>query len=626
MTDRSDPGANEWLALATLTTVWVGTSAGAALSADVDPFTQLALVIIGAAVAMGGRGLHRTRWLMVLALVSLSAGSAADRRWVPVEPDTFAGQVSLITDPRGEWPVVWAEAELDDGRRVEVRATGQLASELGTASAGARLGVEASLAPIDDSGHHRARHLVGRATIRSITSSAGPAGWRGPVEAVRRVVVGGAPLRDEATTALYLGLVIGDDRAQDAVQRSRFRAAGMTHLLAVSGQNVAFVLAAASPLIRRLGRRWRFGAVALILVVFAVITRLEPSVLRATWTAAVATWALLSGRSSTGITTVAAAVSILLLVDPALRLSLGFRLSVAATLGILVLGPLVVSRLRGPIWLRSALAVTISAQLGVLPLLDRTFGPVPLASLPANLLAGPAAGAVMTWGMTVGPLLGLVRPPTAVRRVIEQPVWAALGWLDGVAAFAADLPLPTVGVGSVLLGLVAWLAVALAIGRPESRRLAAIALVLVASATVVSRPTDDLPWVELAPGAEIVRLDRPGGDALVVLVVDRPRSDVVVDQLVLARLRTVDVVIALHGGRSTRDVVADVDALVAIGAVLAPMQHRIPGAVRLDRPVLLGDGDTALLVEPAPDDRLTARFTGRTAHLDTTGWGISPRE
>ena len=81
--------------------------------------------------------------------------------------------------------------------------------------------------------------------------------------------------------ALLAGLVLGDDRDQPAVLRDAFSAVGLTHLLAVSGQNVAFVLAAAGPLLRRLRLGPRLAAVLVLLAFFALVTRFEPSVLRA---------------------------------------------------------------------------------------------------------------------------------------------------------------------------------------------------------------------------------------------------------------------------------------------------------------------------------------------------------
>src|SRR5690606_1035348 len=86
--------------------------------------------------------------------------------------------------------------------------------------------------------------------------------------------------------------------------------------------------------------------------------------------------------------------------------SVGFTLSVGATGAIVALAEPLADALPGPRILREPLAVTVAAQLGVAPILLVTFGPMPLASLPANLLAVPAAGALMAWGITAGMLAG----------------------------------------------------------------------------------------------------------------------------------------------------------------------------------------------------------------------------
>src|SRR5436189_94520 len=75
-----------------------------------------------------------------------------------------------------------------------------------------------------------------------------------------------------------------------------FRGAGLSHLLAVSGQNVAFVLALAGPMLRRLGLRVRLPATIAVIAFFALVTRFEPSVLRASAMAALAVTASTMGR------------------------------------------------------------------------------------------------------------------------------------------------------------------------------------------------------------------------------------------------------------------------------------------------------------------------------------------
>jgi len=492
----------------------------------------------------------------------------------------------------------------------------------------------ADLTPFDGTAHQRSRHLVGRATIRTVVDHRGPDGWRAVVEPVRSLIVRGAPGGDAGVRGLYLGLVIGDDRTQDVVQRARFRTAGLTHLLAVSGQNVAFVLAAAGPIVLRLGRRARWVAVAAILVGFAVITRFEPSVVRATWTAAVAIWAAWTGRRSTGLVSIAAAVSLELVIDPALRLSLGFRLSVAATLGIVVLGPVLAARWPGPVWLRFPAAVTTAAQLAVLPFLERAFGPVSLASLPANLLAGPAAGFVMTWGMTAGPVLALVGAGEGSRSPVDLPVRWALRWLDLVAASMAALPLPRVGVGVVALATMTWIAATLALGARRGQALVGVVtLTLLASTALDGDRRGHHTTHTLAEGAEVVWLRGSDHAEWGALVLDRPHLETVVEAALDARIRGIEVVVARHGGRTTRDVVAALRDVVDVGVVLAPRQHRIPGADAVRERVVIGEGWPRLVLTPSGGDELLVGLevcccdgadVGPEAQTDTALWGISP--
>jgi hypothetical protein len=117
--------------------------------------------------------------------------------------------------------------------------------------------------------------------------------------------------------------------------------------------------------------------------------------------------------------------------------------------------------LPGPAVLREPLAVTAAAQLGVAPVLLSTFGPLPVASLPANLLAVPVAGLVMTWGLTGGLVAGWVGGTVA--EVVQAPTRLLLWWLEEVAQRASRLPAGQlggwqVGVLALGLGLAVWAA------------------------------------------------------------------------------------------------------------------------------------------------------------------------
>jgi competence protein ComEC len=114
-------------------------------------------------------------------------------------------------------------------------------------------------------------------------------------------------------------------------------------------------------------------------------------------------------------------------------------------------------RLPGPRSCAEALAVTIAAQIGVAPVALPAFGGLPLASVPANLLAVPAAAPLTAWGLVGGGLAGVLGPP--FDGWLQTPTRALAGWLALVARWGADLPLgqvrtPHAVALAVIVGLV----------------------------------------------------------------------------------------------------------------------------------------------------------------------------
>lgn len=300
------------------------------------------------------------------------------------------------------------------------------------------------------------RHLAGRVEVAASYPQADTRPWFRAANAVHELLERGAGSMDPSLRSLYLGLVVGDDRNQSELTQFHFRASGLTHLLAVSGQNLVFVLAVLAPLGRRLTyrARWVLGVGAV--VAFVVITRAEPSVLRAATMAILGLSATMAGRRVPAIRLVGLAVVGLLIADPMLVHSVGFRLSVAATLGLLLLTRRIEMRLVGPNAIRLPLAVTLAAQLGAVPVMVTTFGNVSLVAVPANVVAEPAAGLVMTLGLTSGLLSGLVREELAW--VLQAPVRAAVWWVDRVADVGAELAVPPSGLVTwvVIVGALLW--------------------------------------------------------------------------------------------------------------------------------------------------------------------------
>jgi competence protein ComEC len=279
-----------------------------------------------------------------------------------------------------------------------------------------------------------------------------------------RVLAGGRHLAP-TERALMAGFLLGDTRELPHDVEEQFRASGLTHLLAVSGANVAFVMALTRPLLRRLPLRAQLVAGLAVLVVFGTMTRWEPSVLRACAMAACAMTALYLGRPTAGVRVLALAVVALVLADPFLIHSIGFLLSCGASAGIAVLAPAITGRLPGPHWLREPLGVTLAAQIGVAPVLIPVFGSIPLAALPANLVAGPIAGPLTVLGLASGVAGGLVDPWwPGLAALLQAPTGLLAQAMLGVAAFFSRLPVDvdgraawaTIGGGALLGAAKLW--------------------------------------------------------------------------------------------------------------------------------------------------------------------------
>ncbi|HEY5886477.1 MAG TPA: ComEC/Rec2 family competence protein, partial [Acidimicrobiales bacterium] len=191
-------------------------------------------------------------------------------------------------------------------------------------------------------------------------------------------------------------------------------------------------------------------------------------------------------------------------------------------------------RLPGPAALRESAAVTLAAQVAVAPLLATVFGGVPLVSVPANLLAGPAAGFVMVWGLLAGPVAGFV---PAVAPVLHIPTGMALAWLDLVARGAAATPL-----GELRTPHLAVLAVAVLVvhGRPALRRPATIlVLAVVATPALLLARQEPLTGRAVATGAQVWR----DGGAVVVRLDGRARAAPVLEGLRRLGVRRVGLVL-----------------------------------------------------------------------------------
>jgi competence protein ComEC len=331
-----------------------------------------------------------------------------------------------------------------------------------------------------------ARHVVGRIAVTVVADTAAGNPASRAANRIRRLLSHGAQVLPPTERALFTGFVLGDDRAEPPDMVLRFRASGLSHLTAVSGENVAFVLVAAGPLLRRLGLRGRWMATVGLVLWFALLTRFEPSVLRAASMAGLTATSTFLARPASTVRLLALSVTVCTLLDPLLVHAAGWWLSVGATAGIALLGRPLAARLPGPRTLAESLAVTASAQVGVAPASLALFGGMPVVSVLANLLAVPAAAPVMVWGLPAGLVAGLV--PRPVASALHLPSLICIRWIVLVANVGSRLRLGTLSLVPMLLATLA-VTVAVMARRHLPRALALAALVLVLVGAAVHAPS-----------------------------------------------------------------------------------------------------------------------------------------
>ncbi|MEO2107246.1 MAG: ComEC/Rec2 family competence protein [Actinomycetota bacterium] len=537
-----------WVGFGSLSLTWVAVGLAVVLVVGL----VVALVVSGSTrgqstprhAALEGAA-RRMRWTMVAAVITaLVAGIGGASRAVSIVDGTLADRVT--GDPTGAASAMAVELDVvmagdpppgaSGGRwaRAQLRALSApgappagsrervvLRSGAPTPPMGTPTRVSGLASPIDgDAAAWFARQGAAvEVRVVDLQGTGTPPGWLAATTWLReRLRTVASAALDEARASLLTGLVTGDVRGQPAALADAVDAAGLSHLVAVSGSNVAMVVGGVlgACLLIGLGRRVGWGASLVTVWWFVVLVRAEPSVLRAALMASLVLVAALLGRLRDTGHLLSVAVLLAVLLDPLLAGRIGFVLSVAATVGVLVVTPRVRRILPGPEGLRTVLAATIGAQVAVAPVLLLVGGHVGVSALLANVVAVPAAAVGSVIGVGAA-LVATFAPGAAV----------LFGWLAGlplaVVVWAAETFAGPVGqqvdraapwvLGPALLG---WLVVVAVRTGMVGRRTAGGASGAVATVAIVAVVVLGSPAGTLGEGVVLVALDVGQGDAVLV--------------------------------------------------------------------------------------------------------------
>ncbi len=290
----------------------------------------------------------------------------------------------------------------------------------------------------------------------------------------------------EPEAGLAAGILIGLRERVDRDLAGDFATAGTSHVVAISGWNIAIVAGIVGALMRGRPRRLVAVVVGGTIAAYVVVAGASPSVVRAAVMASVVLVARESGRAGRAPAALAWAAALLLLAEPGMIEDAGFRLSVMATAGLLAWATPLGRRIgaigggRMPGWLAESLGISLAAQAATLPDVLATFGRLSLVSPAVNLLVVPLVPVAMAGGVLAlaGGALVMLGAPAWIATLAGLPGWLVLHLMVAFVRAGAGLPFAAVELPPGLAapaGLAAALALAVVVawlrrrGRPRGR-------------------------------------------------------------------------------------------------------------------------------------------------------------
>jgi len=391
-----------------------------------------AIVLLGALLGAGALGLWRTT-LSASPVAALPAGEIVAIRGVVLDWPTrgAASDTALVAVEEARVATGWQAAS------ARVRVTLPLAPTIGKGDrieTSGRFEVTERIALVGFREYLLRQRLHGQfqgrqSRVLAVGPRAGPDAWRALgltalVERLRLHIPG-------AEGALVTGVLLGDDNFLPIHTQAAFTRTSTSHIMALSGWNIAIVAGLCALIGRRLGRGhsrlWLAGS-ALAIWLFVLFVGASPTLLRAALMGTLYLLAEAVGRRGDALNALALAAIAMTALDPDVLRDIGFQLSCAATIGLIVAaGPLArtLQRWRFPALLAAPIGATLAAEWFTLPLSLHHFGRISRVTLPANLLAEPLVAPIMAGGVV-----------TALASLLPGPLATVCGLLTWLPARA----------------------------------------------------------------------------------------------------------------------------------------------------------------------------------------------
>jgi competence protein ComEC len=361
--------------------------------------------------------------------------------------------------------------------------------------------------------------------------------------------------------AVLTGIVLGEDGGIHTSLRDAFRASGLTHLLAVSGQNVAITSVGVVWVARLagIGRLVGEGLAIVVVLAYALAVGWQPSVVRAAVAGILASLGWITARPRDRWHAMAVGALVLLAWTPTAALDPGFQLSFAAVAAIF----LVVPRVAGvpdaypvPRGVWDVLVVAVACGLVTAPIVWLRFGTVALWTVPANLAAEPAMPPLIALSLAAAALEPVL--PGAAVSLAWLAGWCA-AWIAFVARVVSTWPSAQIHSAVALAAILGLAAAPLGVRRlPRYRRRSAAAALVSVALTLAAAACAFRPAPSWTPphGLRVTFLDVGQGDSALVeapgaavLVDEGPPEAEVAGQLRAMGLRALTAIVLTHPQR-----------------------------------------------------------------------------
>ena len=261
-------------------------------------------------------------------------------------------------------------------------------------------------------------------------------------------------------SALLSGILIGSQERFPYYLKDQMKATSTIHIAVVSGQNLTMLAGFIMSIVSFLGRRKTIALTLLVVGFYSLLTGFQVPAIRASIMVALAFLAQILGKERSGWWVLLITAGAMLLYNPNWLLSISFQLSFLATMGVVVVAPILVERFKAvPQIIKQDLAVTLAAQAMVLPVIVYNFGQLSLVGVLANLF--------VLWTIPIIMVTGFI---SLVLGLLSNFLGSLFGWIPAIlltyfidlVQFFSKIPGASVGVGET--GILLWVGYYLILG------------------------------------------------------------------------------------------------------------------------------------------------------------------